>query len=182
MWKFILFTNIISVGAFVLLNNYQPKEIIKSFSFCPSVNEVVRESCEDVITNLNQYDILQINLKQGYTEPIYQNGINEICDFDGTKQKGSYGYTTTQGDNETDIFISDDLLYTPTTMYNVIYHEFIHAVGGLNHTDTDGIMNYKIRVNTQNRILEDSNKIYPSLDDIRGMRYVKNNMCRCLIK
>lgn len=182
MWKFILLTKIISVGAFVLLKNYQPKEIIKSFSFCPSLNKVVRETCEDVITNLNQYDILQISLKQGYTEPIYHNGINEICSFDGTKQKGSYGYTTTQGDNETDIFISDALLYTPTTMYNVVYHEFIHAVGGLNHTDENGIMNYKIRVNTQNRILEDSNKIYPSLDDIRGLRYVKNHMCRCLNK
>jgi len=181
MWIYILFTKILCVSSYVLLNNYQPKEIVKLFSFCPSVNPSLRETCEDVITNLNQYNILQINLKQGYTQPIYQNGINEICDFDGTQQKGSYGYTTTQGNNETDIFISDDLLYTPTTMYNVVYHEFIHSLG-LNHTDIDGIMNYKIRVNTQNRILEDSNNIYPSLDDIRGLRYIKNNMCKCLIK
>ena len=179
MWIYILFTKILCVSSYVLLNNYQPKEIVKLFSFCPSVKPSLRETCEDVITNLNQYDILQINLKQGYTQPIYQNGINEICHFDGAKQKNNYGYTTTQGNNETDIFISDDLLYTPTTMYNVVYHEFIHSLG-LNHTDVDGIMNYKIRVNTQGRILEDSNNIYPSLDDIRGLRYIKNNMlCKC---
>jgi hypothetical protein len=53
---------------------------------------------------------------------------------------------------------------------------------GLNHTDVDGIMNYKIRVNTQGRVLEDTNKLYPSLDDIRGLRYIKNSMCKCLIK
>ena len=179
MWIYILFTKIISVGAFVLLNNYQPNELIKSFSFCPSVKPSLRETCEDVITNLNQYDILQINLKQGYTQPIYQNGINEICHFDGAKQKNNYGYTTTQGNNETDIFISDDLVYTPTTMYNVVYHEILHGMG-LNHTDVDGIMNYKIRVNTQGRVLEDTNKLYLSLDDIRGLRYIKNNMlCKC---
>ena len=178
MWIYILFTKIISVGAFVLLNNYQPNELIKSFSFCPSVKPSLRETCEDVITNLNQYDILQINLKQGYTQPIYQNGINEICDFDGVKQKNNYGYTTTQGNNETDIFINYDLLYTPTTMYNVVYHEFIHSLG-LNHTDIDGIMNYKIRVNTQGRVLEDSQKLYLSLDDVKGLRYIKNNMCKC---
>lgn len=179
MWIYILFTKIISVGAFVLLNNYQPKEIVKLFSFCPSVKPSLRETCEDVITNLNQYDILQINLKQGYTQPIYQNGINEICHFDGTKQKNNYGYTTTQGNNETDIFISDDLVYTPTTMYNVVYHEILHGMG-LNHTDVDGIMNYKIRVNTEGRVLEDTNKLYLSLDDIRGLRYIKNNMlCKC---
>jgi hypothetical protein len=178
MWIYILFTKILCVSSYVLLNNYQPKEIVKLFSFCPSVKPSLRETCEDVITNLNQYDILQINLKQGYTEPIYQNGINEICHFDGTKQKNNYGYTTTQGNNETDIFISDDLVYTPTTMYNVVYHEFVHSLG-LNHTDIDGIMNYKIRVNTQNRILEDSQKLYLSLDDIRGLRYIKNSMCKC---
>ena len=181
MWIYILFTKILCVSSYVLLNNYQPNELIKSFSFCPSVKPSLRETCEDVITNLNQYDILQINLKQGYTQPIYQNGINEICDFDGTKQKNNYGYTTTQGNNETDIFISDDLVYTPTTMYNVVYHEFIHSLG-LNHTDVDGIMNYKIRVNTQGRVLEDTNKLYPSLDDIRGLRYIKNSMCKCVIK
>jgi hypothetical protein len=178
MWIYILFTKILCVSSYVLLNNYQPKEIVKLFSFCPSVKPSLRETCEDVITNLNQYDILQINLKQGYTQPIYQNGINEICHFDGAKQKNNYGYTTTQGNNETDIFISDDLLYTPTTMYNVVYHEFIHSLG-LNHTDIDGIMNYKIRVNTQGRVLEDTNKLYLSLDDIRGLRYIKNSMCKC---
>jgi hypothetical protein len=175
MWiSKLLYTSVVFVTGYNLLYDYIPTEIAKTFYTCPNIDPILKNTAIEVIDNINQYNILYISLKQGFTEPVYQNGINELCDFN--EYRNNFGYTTIQGDNETDIYISDLLLHTPNTLYNVVYHEFLHALG-LNHTEeNDGLMNYKLHIE-RNRIIDDKNKLYPSLDDIKGLRYVKNNLC-----
>lgn len=175
MWKSILlYTSLLVVSGYNLLHNYIPTEITKTFYMCPNANPILRETANEIVDNINQYNILFVSLNSGFTEPIFQNGINEICDFN--EYRSNFGYTTTQGNNETDIYISELLMYTPTTLYNVFYHELLHALG-LNHTEEqDGLMNYKLHIE-RNRIVENTNKLYPSFDDIKGLKYIKNNLC-----
>lgn len=135
----------------------------------------MRDSFYEATKHINKYHIHHFSLKQGYTEPLDNNNINDICSFDGKDMY--YGYTKTFGTNETDIYVSNTLTTTPTTLYNVVYHELIHSLG-LNHTtNKDGIMNYKMRIERNGNIIDDTNKLYLSMDDIKGLRYIKNNLC-----
>lgn len=171
----LLFSSLLSIHSFNILNNYIPSSYHKHFFLCDSIHPNMRETFYEATKNINKYHIHHLSLKQGYTEPIDGNNINDVCSYDG--MNGYYGYTKTFGTNETDIYISNTLLNTQNTLYNVIYHEFIHSLG-LNHTiDKDGIMNYKMRTEINGNILEDSNKLYVSMDDIKGLRYIKNNLC-----
>lgn len=161
-----------SVSGFNILSQYIPTTINKDFYMCPSINNNLRETTIEVIDDINKYNILFISLKEEKSELQKNNNKNEICNVDTTQH---YGFTELFGTNETDIHISNSLLYKTNTMYNVVYHEFIHALG-LNHTEEQsGYMNYKIQTNRYG-ITEDNRKLYPSLDDIKGLRYIKNNL------
>tara|TARA_R110000803_G_scaffold115427_2_gene183919 strand:- start:4082 stop:4615 length:534 start_codon:yes stop_codon:yes gene_type:complete len=175
MKKFILFSLIYyTTNAYNLLEHYVPTTITKEFYMCPSINDLLRETTIDVIKDINKYNILFISLKDETSETISDNNKNEICNTK-IETYQSYGYTNLFGTNETDIYISNDLLYKPNTLYNVVYHEFIHALG-LNHTiEQDGYMKYVVQT-TIYGITEDNRKLYPSLDDIKGLRYIKRNL------
>lgn len=69
-----------------------------------------------------------------------------------------------------DVIISDRLLWTPNTMFNVLYHEVLH-VCGLAHSNNPGVMNYTMRYNNQyGAVIEDPYKIYPSYYDILNLQ------------
>jgi hypothetical protein len=179
MLKYIIsLLSVINTYSFKLMTSYNPTSITKDIVLCNNINEKLRDTSIEVVENINQYGIFHINLYDGINEPQSLNNVNDLCDYDGFNY--AYGYTSTFGNNETDIYISNYLLYTDTTLYNVVLHEMIHSLG-LNHTtDTEGIMNYKLYVE-RNQIVEDTHKQYLSLDDIRGLRYIKNNLCECNI-
>ncbi len=163
-----------TVQAYTLLEHYIPSGITKDFYMCPSIDHNLRETTISVIDDINKYNILFISLQHEESEIIDNNNINEICNIQSDTYQ-SYGYTKLFGTNETDIYIQNSVLYKPKTLYNVVYHEFIHALG-LNHTtEHDGYMNYNVRTNTYG-IIEDGRKLYPSLDDIKGLRYIKRNL------
>ena len=77
------------------------------------------------------------------------------------------------GGNKTNIFIKNELLYFPNTLYNVLLHEVLHSFG-LGHSDKTGMMNYSIKLGLFNRIKEDSTKLWLSIDDIDGLDFLKN--------
>ena len=145
-----------TVQAYTLLEHYIPSTITKDFYMCPSINDKLRETTISVIDDINKYNILFISLKQEESEIIDNNNINEICNIQSDPYQ-AYGSTIVFGTNESDIYIQNSVLYKPKTLYNVVYHEFIHALG-LNHTtEHDGYMNYNVRTNTYG-IIDDDRK------------------------
>jgi hypothetical protein len=70
--------------------------------------------------------------------------------------------------NRTDIYISHRLLFSPNTLFNVLYHEIFHAFS-IEHSELPGLMNYSVKLNKANLVVEDLNKLYPSFYDIRNM-------------
>jgi hypothetical protein len=162
------------VQGYNLLANYVPTEITKHFSLCMMLDTKIKDTFINVIDDINRYNILYIDIQnEDIFKPQTRNGINEICDFNGVDT--NYAYTTTMGNNETDIYISKLFIDKPTTLYNVVYHEILHSLG-LNHTEEhDGLMKYKFYMNG-NTILDDKQKLYPSLDDIKALRYIKRNI------
>lgn len=79
-----------------------------------------------------------------------------------------YGRCVTTGvspSKKTDIYISTRLLQgTPTTLYNVLYHEVLHSYG-LAHSQHPGLMNYSLSVDQNVAVIEDSTKLWPSAHD-----------------
>lgn len=79
-----------------------------------------------------------------------------------------YGRCVTTGfspNKKTDIYISTRLLQgTPTTLFNVLYHEVLHSYG-LSHSSNPGLMNYSLSVDQDGAIIDDSTKLWPSAYD-----------------
>jgi|SRR5210317_1285096 len=173
MIKYIFLSIIPFIYGYELLGNYIPTNLIKTFTFCLNEKKILRETTNDVIDYINDYDIFHISLKSGYTEPV-ENQINSICSIDKYRY-GYYGYTSLFNTNESDIYISKELYDTPNTLFNVLLHEFVHSLG-LNHTLVPSVMQYSIMIDERNNIINDRRKIYLSLDDIRGLRAIKRSI------
>ena len=56
--------------------------------------------------------------------------------------------------------------------YNVIMHEILHSLG-MDHSQKQGMMSYSIREYFLGYPIEDQNKLWASVDDIRGLLYIK---------
>jgi hypothetical protein len=69
-------------------------------------------------------------------------------------------------ETETAIYISHRLLFTPNTLFNVLYHEILHFYSA-EHSQYPGLMNYSVKKNKFNLVSDDFNKLYPSIYDIR---------------
>jgi hypothetical protein len=110
----------------------------------------------------NQLNIINISLKLG-------NSSSTICQ---TNTNVFYGKTTTKN-KTTNILINSVLFETPNTLHNVLYHEILHSFG-LRHSNNAGLMNYSIQVDEFGAVIDDSNKLYPSYDDLFYMRRVIN--------
>lgn len=171
--KYFLVALLHSVSGYNLLDAYVPSSLVKTFHYCKSESDTLREMTNQAISYINNYDIHYISLKGGFTEPV-QNNINTICSV-GNNQYGYYGYTKLFGTNETDIFVSQLLMNKPNTLYNVLLHELTHSLG-CNHTNIPSVMNYTIMINERNEIINDRRKIYFSLDDIKCLRKIKRSL------
>ena len=78
-----------------------------------------------------------------------------------------YGRTITYATGRTDIEISTRLLWgwTPNVLYNVLYHEVLHAFG-LQHSTNPGLMNYSLTVDFWGRVVEADVKLWMSVYDL----------------
>lgn len=170
--RLLLFLSSILYGnAYKLLDFYTPKANPLPFFTCCGLDEKVLYTTKNVIEDINNHNIINISLhNEIYKDEI--NDANTICSFDDDAK--AYGYTMLSR-NEADIYVSNRLLQTNNTLYNVILHEFIHALG-LNHSAFPSMMNYTVRVSYMGNIYDDRDKSYLSIDDMRGLEKVKKNM------
>lgn len=100
--------------------------------------------------------------------PIQENAVSFICN---QKMNNEMGYMYPFYSDEiqhTNIWISDSLLSVPTTLYNVISHELLHSVG-VGHSQSPGLMNYSVKLDAYGSVLEDSNRLWTSPDDLHAL-------------
>ena len=153
---------IVAVGAFEIIKSVRP-QFPKLLKLCPNVDSRLLDTANLISTNFPQFR-LSSNNTTGY-----------ICN----QQSDNLGYTSILQDSidqNTNIWISDKLLDTHNTLYNVVLHEVLHSMG-LNHSYEQGMMNYSIRVEYNwygsMDVIEDSMKLWISPDDRKGLRFLK---------
>ena len=144
------------------------------FHKCCDIDDKLLDTTKAVISHINSHDILNVSLhNEIYDHEV--NNVNTICNYN-KDDNTPFAYTLLT-DSDEDIYVSDELLTTNNTLYNVVLHEFIHSLG-LNHTETGSIMNYKIEIESGSlfyrpKIVEDRAKLYLSIDDMEGMKAIK---------
>jgi len=163
------------IFGYELIDNYKPTTH-KELTFCSSAEPILRETTIQAVNKINEQNILYVSLKDNNTiTKNEEDNINSICSFTGGRRY--YGYTSFYKTNEeTDISISNSLYTAPNTLFNVVTHEILHSVG-LNHTLTDGLMNYTLRIEPTGYIVNDDMRLWLSIDDIKGLRFIKRLSC-----
>lgn len=128
--------------------------------------------CDNIHQNILEplYEISKDMTNMGFRLDLNKNYATGIVCQEITNDY--YGITVRNYKTKTtDIFISHNLLFYKNTLYNVLYHEVLHAYG-LDHNNYPGLMNYSIKLDIYNSIVEDSQKIYPSYYDIQYLIYM----------
>ena len=164
------FINILHAESFNILPYYKPIDKTINFYLCNDYSDILKESTKEVFKELNKYELYDFQLREE-TFIHTQNEKNTICNLN---LDDKYGFCTHYYPyyNETDISISNILLGINTNLYNVVLHEFLHSIG-LDHTDQFGMLNYSVHY-LNNGIKKDVSKLYLSVDDYQGMKYLYN--------
>jgi len=158
-----LLLNVFSACGYLLLHevNYNFPKIL---NVCSNINNQLRKTIDEIALTMNDNGFPVIIQKE------HSTGI--ICN----EEDGHYGYMLIDDKNHTNIYINNKILYLPNTLYNVVLHEILHAIG-LNHNKGEyGIMNYAITENWFGYPINDNRKLWLSIDDLRGLydiKYVK---------
>lgn len=146
---------VILTQSYKLLENIIPV-FPKVLGFCDDIDTLVIDTAYEITKNIPNFKIGDDN-------------TGKICMTDGNN---NYGYMTWKyNTNYTDVFIHNELIDTPNTLYNVLLHEVLHSFG-LNHSDIEGMMNYSVTVNMWGQVLEDERKLWISYDDIIGLNKI----------
>jgi hypothetical protein len=166
---------LMSAYSYELMPNFNLEKNEIDFYECDGLNPVIKDKTLEVINDINELDLFKLNLK-GSTYPVEMNDINTICDF--TFPYDSFGYCSFYPpSNETDIMINKRLVHYPNNLYNILLHEFIHALG-LHHTEENyGIMNYSVFLDQYGNLKADRH-LYLSFDDINGLKYLYDKISK----
>lgn len=151
------------VNSFEIINSVKT-QFPKLLTPCPNIDTRLLTISNEISNNFPQFQVSYSNDTTGY-----------ICN----QKSDNLGYTSILKDSieqNTNIWISDKLLYKPNTLYNVVLHEVLHSMG-LNHSNERGMMNYSIRVGYNwydgMEIIDDDMKLWISTDDRRGLRFLR---------
>lgn len=156
MLKFLMI--VAAVQSFEIITSVKPQSP-KLLKPCPDIDQRLLDTVSELSNNFKQFQLSDVNTT-GY-----------ICN----QNSDNFGYTSileNSLDQNTNIWISDYLLDTPNTLYNVVLHEVLHAMG-LNHSDRPGMMNYSVRTTWFGNVLDDAMKLWVSPDDRKGLRFLK---------
>ena len=150
------------VNSFEIINSVKT-QFPKRLKPCPDIDSRLLETCAELSNNF----------------PQFQVSGNETTGYICNQQSDNLGYTSLLKDSieqNTDIWISNKLLYKPNTLYNVVLHEVLHSMG-LNHSNERGMMNYSIRIGYNwyggMEIIDDDMKLWISTDDRKGLRFLR---------
>lgn len=131
----------------------------------------------EIVIDYNNLNFHKLQLHTGSTYPLGFNNISTLCDTNDKRYFGFMRYDKDKIYNDTDIFINKDILRTPNTLYNTLYHEVLHAIG-LDHTNNTGFMNYSVSTDIYGNVVNDRRKLYMSVDDFKGVRYLYRRQMR----
>lgn len=107
--------------------------------------------------------------KNGYAIVLGGKTASALCN----SSAAYFGTTYVNNSTFTATVISNQLLSYPNTMYNTLLHELLHAIG-LDHNQPEpGMMSYSLVIDETGKIIEDTTKLWPSLDDCRGLAMIK---------
>lgn len=154
----ILFCILMVVETYTIIQNLKPQRP-KILAPCEGIDLRLFSTMNEIAENFNF-------LKIGY-----EGSTGFFCNQIST----NYGYMELLVNNRTNIWISNLLLNTPKTLYNVCLHEILHALG-LDHSLEQGMMNYSIGLSYFRNVLEDARKLWPSRDDFKGLKFLRKNM------
>ena len=150
--------------AFEIINYVKP-QFPKLLKPCPNIDSRLLDVSNEISDNFPNFKLSDRNSTSGY-----------ICN----QQSDNFGYTSilqNSIEQNTNIWISNQLLDKQNTLYNVVLHEILHSMG-LNHSDKQGMMNYSVRVGYNwygsMEIIDDPIKLWISKDDKQGLRFLKN--------
>ena len=132
----------------------------------------IMSTCENIHPNLqNTFQHVANDITNNGYPIILQNEKNTgiICN----QQEGHYGYMLVDEKNKTNIYINNNLLYKPNTLYNVVLHETLHALGLDHNNGEPGMMSYAITQNILGYPLDDNRRLWLSVDDLRGLFEIK---------
>ncbi len=131
--------------------------MLKILTPCLGLSPLILGAFQDIA---GQLGAMGVGLKLGVL-----NSTGMVYD---AKTLDYYGRCVTTGvppSQTTDIYISTRLLHeTPSTLFNVLYHEILHSYG-LSHSEYPGLMNYSLSVDQDGAIIDDSTKLWPSVYD-----------------
>lgn len=168
-----------SVDCFNILPYHNVSQTEIDFYFCNDISPLLENVSKEVIQQINTYELFKIKLNEETKIEHKFNDKNSICNENlNNNVYSEFGFCTHYSPffNETDITISNTILGIDTNLYNVVLHEFVHALG-LDHSNTSkGMMNYTIQITENNGIIKDSNKLYISIDDYKGIQYLYNKL------
>ena len=155
-----------TANSFEIIKSVKP-QFPKLLKPCPDIDSRLLETCAELSNNFPQFEFLN------------ELRVNETTGYICNQQSDNLGYTSILKDSieqNTNIWISDKLLYKPNTLYNVVLHEVLHSMG-LNHSNERGMMNYSIRLGYNwyggMEIIDDDMKLWISTDDRKGLRFLR---------
>ena len=129
----------------------------KYFSVCSEVDFQVYLAAEEVFADLRAANLAVFFNYRGATS-------GELCSRDNVHFGTMY-----LDRQDTNILVANELVWTPTTLYNVLLHESLHSLG-LDHAyDKQGVMNYAVTLDQEGNVVDDSTKLWPSFDDLSGV-------------
>ena len=146
---------------------YEFEEKVIKYSLCDSIDERIATMVHDVFDDYNSLGFNTIAL----TNDTFYDVI-PICNEYMSRDKYGYARFINKGYYvDRKIFISNYILDLEYNLWNVLYHEILHTVG-LGHSTEEGLMKYVVTLNTNYDVIPDTERVYPSTDDIEALEFL----------
>lgn len=97
-----------------------------------------------------------------------QGSASIICNSSSIR----FGSTFVNNSTFTSTLIENRMIHFPNAFFNTMMHELLHAIGLDHSKGVPGMMSYSVRVEPSGAIIEDSQKLWLSIDDVFGLLHL----------